>query len=202
MERPLPPSWPVSVVAAAYPLRSAAARDVGLIAPANPPFPGITNLPFQLRAGIHSSILISESALGISVAVTRQKAGKSANGDGAAPRPLPDGPAAGGGAPAPLNAGNGTKLPASTALANVIVVCGSVNLARLSQEAPAAGRGARPTTISRPVEMSKHFLLMRPHSSAGSMFQGSAFRVRFNVLGSIRRALNLEPCTPEPNLEP
>src|SRR5262245_33182277 len=160
MKRPLPPSWPVSVVAAAYPLRSAAARDVGLIAPANPPFPGITNLPFQSRAGIHSSILISESALGISVAVTRQKAGKSANGDGAAPRPLPDGPAAGGAAPAPLNAGNGTKLPASTALANVIVVCGSVNLARLSQGAATAGREAKPMPVSKTTEMNS-FLLMR-----------------------------------------
>jgi hypothetical protein len=104
--------------------------------------------------------LISESALGISVAVTRQKAGKSAKGDGTAPRPLPGAPAAGGAPPAPLKAGNGTKLPASTALAKVIVVCGSDNLVRLSQDAAAAGREAKPTLTSSMAKMTDCFLLM------------------------------------------
>ncbi len=49
------------------------------MAPAKPPLPGTTNLPFQAAAGIQSSILMSESLDGLSVAATRQNAGRSAN---------------------------------------------------------------------------------------------------------------------------
>src|SRR5262249_36758702 len=123
MKRPLPPSCPVSVVAAAYPLRSAAASGVGLIAPAKPPLPGMTNLPFQWGVGKQTPFLIGESALGMSVAPTRKKAGRAAKGEGAPPRPRLGAPA-GVAAPVPLGAGSGTNVPASTVLANVIVVCG------------------------------------------------------------------------------
>jgi hypothetical protein len=43
--------------------------------PAKPPFPTPSNFPFQPEAGIHTSIPISESLVGASVAATRQKAG-------------------------------------------------------------------------------------------------------------------------------
>ena len=69
----------MSVVAAAYPLRRLVASPAGAIAPAKPPLPGTTNLPFQPDAGIHSSILMSESRLGLIDAATRQNAGSSAN---------------------------------------------------------------------------------------------------------------------------
>ena len=48
----------------------------------DPPIPAVPtpwNLPFQPVAGIHTSILISESLLGLVVAITRQKAGSPLN---------------------------------------------------------------------------------------------------------------------------
>src|SRR5262245_33023733 len=106
------------------------------MAPANPPLPGTTNLPFHPAIGIQSSILMSESARGNSEAVTRQKAGRSANGDGGAPRvPRPASPGGAGGAPRRAGAGNCTKAPAATVLANVMDACGTVNVARLSHVA-------------------------------------------------------------------
>src|SRR4029450_5972214 len=130
--------------------------------PPKPPFPVPRRFPFHPATGIQSSILMSESGLGINVARTRQKAGKSANGEGGPPRPRP-GPAppapaprpapsptpapapracGGGGAAAPpLAGGNWTNVPASTTLASVIVVCGSDSVARLSHEAATARRG-------------------------------------------------------------
>jgi hypothetical protein len=57
---------------------------------------------------------MSESALGRSVAATRQTAGRSANGLAA-----PAGP--------PPRAGGGGKPPAATKVAEVIVTCGSVS---------------------------------------------------------------------------
>src|SRR5260370_42232645 len=47
--------------------------------PAKPPFPTPWYLPFHPVAGIHTSILMSESAAGLISAVTRQKAGTSLN---------------------------------------------------------------------------------------------------------------------------
>src|SRR5260221_4925253 len=44
--------------------------------PPAPPLPVPRNLPFQVSAGgIHTSILMFDSAVGLSVAATRQKAG-------------------------------------------------------------------------------------------------------------------------------
>src|SRR5262249_3451831 len=86
--------------------------------PPRPPLPVPRNLPFQLVAtGIHSSILMSESLEGLSVAWIRQKAGRFENG-------LPGGP--------PLT-GGGVKAPAATFSARVIIVLGRDTLARSSQ---------------------------------------------------------------------
>ena len=43
--------------------------------PAHPPLPRARNFPFQLSAGIHNSISICESDVGVSVAATLQCAG-------------------------------------------------------------------------------------------------------------------------------
>src|SRR5262245_55980068 len=45
--------------------------------PAQPPFPTASNLPFQVVDGSQTSTLISESELGVRVAETRQKPGRS-----------------------------------------------------------------------------------------------------------------------------
>src|SRR5580698_10394647 len=121
----LPPSCPVSVIAAAYPRCSPAASVAGVIDPVQPPLPLASNFPFHPAAGSQSSILMSESALGFSVAATRQNAGRSLNtalGSPPRPRPLPAGT---------VNA------PAATDCARVIVVCGKERPLRLSQVVPA-----------------------------------------------------------------
>src|SRR5437879_5522980 len=85
------PTWPVSVPAPAYPALTASASAGYGIVPAHPPLPTARNLPFQPDAGSHTSVLMSESLLGVNVAVTRQNAGKLANGFAFAPRPAPPG---------------------------------------------------------------------------------------------------------------
>src|SRR5215216_7622818 len=52
--------------------------------PAHPPLPTACSLPFHPTAGSHTSILISESADGRSVTVTRQNSGSFANACAAA----------------------------------------------------------------------------------------------------------------------
>src|SRR5690242_1137547 len=47
------------------------------IEPLNAPLPTARNLPFQFSSGSHSSILMSESVDGVSVAATRHSAGKA-----------------------------------------------------------------------------------------------------------------------------
>src|SRR5262249_29582129 len=89
-----------------------------------PPLPVPRNFPFQFAAtGIHSSILMSESLDGFSVAWIRQSAGRFANW--LPPRalappwpPLPDG---------------GVSAPGATFCASVIVVFRRDSLARSSQ---------------------------------------------------------------------
>ena len=49
------------------------------MAPAQPPLPTAWNFPFQSAAGSQTSILMSESVDGVSVAATRQKAGRRLN---------------------------------------------------------------------------------------------------------------------------
>src|SRR6185295_3736896 len=98
--------------------------------PFQPPLPTMRNLPFQPLAGSHTSILMSESAVGLSVAATRQNAGRSANG---LPPPRPPG---------------WENAPAATASAAVIVACGNATDERLSQLAAAAGAGLTAHTAS------------------------------------------------------
>src|ERR1041384_7075204 len=87
--------------------------------PFQPPFPTASTLLFQFEAGSHTSILMSESGVGLTVAVTRQNAGRSANGL-APPRPPRPGAA---------------NAPAATDSAAVIVVSANFRAFRLSHEA-------------------------------------------------------------------
>src|SRR5215831_5689753 len=93
--------------------------------PAQPPFPTASNLPFQPETGSQTSTLMSESLLGASVAVTRQKDGSSEKTPAVGPRPCrpPTG---------------GANAPAATVCASVIVVFGSFSDVRLSQAAALA----------------------------------------------------------------
>src|SRR4051812_25491680 len=87
--------------------------------PFHPPLPTASNLPFQFAAGSQTSILMSDSLVGLSVAATRQKAGRSPNW---APPARPPPPA-------------GANAPAATGSAAVIVALGSASVARLSHDA-------------------------------------------------------------------
>src|SRR2546428_4161369 len=98
----LSPTCRVRVRAPAYPAATAPASAGYGIVPAHPPLPTAKNLPFHPDAGSQISVLMSESLLGVNVAVTRQKAGRLPNGFAAAPpRPAPPPP-------------GGTKAPAAT----------------------------------------------------------------------------------------
>jgi hypothetical protein len=92
------------------------AKDAYAIAPPNPPFPTPSNFPFHPEAGIHTSIPISESLVGVSIAATRQNAGIFSN-------------------TSPLGA---VKVPAGIHCAAVIVASGSLSEARFSHGSPAA----------------------------------------------------------------
>src|SRR5271170_1510003 len=98
-----PPTWPSSVPAEAYPRSRGPAIAASGIAPANPPLPTCSYLPFQPEAGSHTSNLISESLVGFATPSTRQNAGRSNVGAGC---PEPEG---------------GVKAPAGTDVAAVIV---------------------------------------------------------------------------------
>src|SRR5487761_741198 len=98
--------------------------------PARPPLPTPCSFPFQPSAGIHTSILTSETALGASVAVTRQKDGRSW---------IVGAPLAGVNAP-------------DTTAADIILVFGSERsealLIRLEHESTAAGAAPRAMAAS------------------------------------------------------
>src|SRR5580765_6685464 len=84
--------------------------------PAAPPLPVPRNLPFQTETGgIHSSILMCDSGVGVSVAATRQNAGVFIGAAVAA-------------APGARN------VPASTGVAAVIVASCSVSLPSASHD--------------------------------------------------------------------
>src|SRR5579872_825914 len=93
--------------------------------PAKPPLPSPWNLPFHPESGIQTSILISESGVGFTVAVTRQKAGSSLYLEAAAPGKFAAAP-------------DGVKAPASTTWASVMVVSGNFRLLKLSHVAATA----------------------------------------------------------------
>src|SRR3954452_20731524 len=94
------------------------------IAPFHAPLPTAWNFPFQFAAGSQTSILMSESLDGVSVAATRQNAGRSVM---ALPRPA-----------RPPGAENA---PAATGCPIVTVAFGSVSEARLSHVAASAAPG-------------------------------------------------------------
>jgi hypothetical protein len=78
----------------------AAASAFTSMLPFHPPLPVAWNLPFHPEEGSQTSILMSESGDGLSVAATRQNAGRSVN---CAPPPRPP-PCGGVNAPRPLTA--------------------------------------------------------------------------------------------------
>src|SRR5579871_3381986 len=97
-----------------------------------PAVPTPSNSPFQPVAGNHNSILMSESLLGLNVAVTRQNAGRLLSAAAAASPP-----------PAGLNA------PAATDWADVIVAFFSETEAKPSHDAAAAATRPNTTIASR-----------------------------------------------------
>src|ERR1051325_682821 len=122
--------------------------------PVQPPLPLASNFSFHPAAGIHSSILISESLLGFTVWAPRQNAGRSSNPP-ALPLPF---------APPPPAA---VKPPAGTACAALIVVLGSVSELRLSQDAASAGRAANRinATRHRPALPRELLIILSPPAS-------------------------------------
>src|SRR5690349_5526020 len=102
--------------------------------PVQPPLPTAWKRPFQpvlptapsaRGSGSHTSILMSESLVGVSVAATRQNAGAAAKKRRAA--------GAGGGA-----GRGGTNVPAATGSAALTVICGIVRPASDSHDAARA----------------------------------------------------------------
>src|SRR2546425_698473 len=77
------PSCPVLFAEVAHPWRKGLIIAAGARPPARPPLPVPRNLPFHVAgSGSHTSILMSESLLGMDVARTRQNAGRLAYGEG------------------------------------------------------------------------------------------------------------------------
>jgi hypothetical protein len=112
------------------------------IDPFHPPLPTASSFPFQFCEGSQTSILISESLEGFSVAVTRQNAGKSLSGIG-----VPRAPA------------GGVNSPAAIVFADVIVVLGSLSPPRLSHVA-AADAGVTLRTRTNKTAQDKTILLI------------------------------------------
>src|ERR1051326_7433417 len=111
--------------------------------PAKPPLPVPRNLPFQPVSGIHTSILMSESFAGFSVACTRQKAGRFLGLNIVPGSETPAGR---------------VKAPAATCCADVMVVSGSLSVARLSQVAAKAGLAIAESSRRK----SRHLRFKRP----------------------------------------
>src|SRR5687768_9906073 len=121
--------------------------------PAQPPLPTAWNFPFQPDAGNHTSILISESVLGVSVAATRQNSGSRANA-AAAPPPC-----------APPVVGS-RKAPGGTTAAVVTVVCGNARVASSPHEAAAADAGHHSATARNRHATVRSFMVNHPLSDA------------------------------------
>src|SRR5881409_926678 len=125
--------------------------------PAQPPLPTAWNLPFHAWAGSQTSILMSESDEGVSVAATRQKVGSWLNCGTAGPVPGRVNP------------------PAGTVWAKVIEVFGSVRDDRLSHDALAsrvcpciisARRSAHDPPVTVFIAPSRAVLTRRPNPLA------------------------------------
>src|SRR5882757_326177 len=97
--------------------------------PWKPPPPVPRNLKFHVVLGSQTSILMAESLIGVSVAVTRQKAGR------------------------PVSVVGGvegvTKTPLSLSAADVMVVCWSCRPLRLVQGVAAAGAAPNAAEANR-----------------------------------------------------
>src|ERR1041385_7916876 len=127
MKLALPPTWPVSVLTVASPAASAVAIAGYEILPAHAPLPTACSLVFQPAAGSQTSILMSESLEGVSVAATRQNDGRFA-------KAFP---------PRPVRPAGSVNCPAPTVCASVTATCGCEKDERLSHGAPTAGAAAR-----------------------------------------------------------
>src|SRR4029450_3488886 len=92
------------------------------MAPNQPLLPTACNFPFQLAAGIQTSILMSESRVGGSVAATRQTAGRLRKSSAAGSRATA----------APAGVG-GANDPGPTVCARVILPLGTARDAKRSQ---------------------------------------------------------------------
>src|SRR5512138_1484238 len=100
--------------------------------PAHAPLPTACSFVFQLAAGSQTSILMSESLDGVSVAATRQNGGRVAKT--LLPRPA-----------RPFGSAN---CPAPTVCASVTEACVRENVDRLSHVAPIAGEATRTKAIA------------------------------------------------------
>src|ERR1051326_691680 len=101
------------------------------MAPDHPPLPTPINLPFQFCPGNQTSILISESDVGLTTAATRQNAGKRSNAACCAGERF-----------------GRVKAPAATVSALVIVASASASVERLSQVAANAAGMKRASMAS------------------------------------------------------
>src|SRR3954468_22453438 len=137
--------------------------------PAQPPFPTAWNLPFQPFVGSHTSILMSESVLGVSVAATRQNDGRFAYG--LAPPP-PRRPPSG-----------GTNVPGATTSARLIVPAFKAAPAKLSHVAADARVAA--TAVRNNASAMTTFIVRSPvpgpqwlpvHSAASMVLSHAASR--------------------------
>src|ERR1700733_13054222 len=116
--------------------------------PFQPPLPMAWKSLFQPEAGSQTSILMSETADGDSVANTRQNSGKLLKG----PRLTGNPPGAAG----------GKKAPAATLWADVIVTFGRLSLERLSQGDPPVGAAAREPAEIMPSVAIGNFIVDSP----------------------------------------
>src|SRR5436309_1192958 len=123
------------------------------MAPDHPPFPTASNLPFHPDAGNQTSILISESRLGLNVAATRQNAARSLKAVWPGPPPRPPG------------ADGGTNAPAATDCAIVIVVSGTRSDARFSHGVAALAGDVKPTAANTRTESVWFAVFMSPPDS-------------------------------------
>src|SRR6266852_5875924 len=102
--------------------------------PPHPPLPTARNLPFQSAIGSQTSIRMSESDVGLRLAVTLQKPGRCGN-DIVLPR--------------------GVKVPLSIVFASVMETVGETRFERLSQDSAwsAVGTKAPPRTIMESISL-------------------------------------------------
>src|SRR5580700_7999542 len=120
--------------------------------PFQPPLPIAWKSLFQPDAGSQTSILMSESDDGASVAMTRQNSGTLLKGAG-----LPKGPPGG-----PAGPAGGVKAPAATLCAELMVTLGRLTLERVSQVEPPVGAPIKEAAGSRSAAMENFVMDILP----------------------------------------